>query len=318
MDKQRTYTVTGATGHIGNKVARDLIRVGHTVRAMGRDKERLKPLADLGAIPFVGDWQDADFIEEAFRGADAALLMAQAHRTARDYRGAFARVGANYANAAQKTRLPSAVFISSLGVQDERNRGLILIHADVEHSLNAVDGLNVVHLRAPFFFENLFYFLQPMRERGVLRSPISPQAEFDSVWTRDVADVALRLLMRLDFQGKSEIEVLGQSRLSLDKIAGLIGEQVGRPFPAEKADRDADIEGMVAAGFGRDFATLMNDTWDAFNRGLYRAAEPSTASRMPSRIEGFLREELAPAILPPATTANVPTSEAAMEPVLSR
>jgi uncharacterized protein YbjT (DUF2867 family) len=298
MDKQRTYTVTGATGHIGNQVARGLIQAGYTVRALGRDAERLQPLADLGAVPFVGDWQDTDFIEEVFRGADAALLMAQAHRTARDYRGDFARVGANYANAAQMTGLPSAVFISSLGVQDERNRGLILIHADVEHLLNEVDGLNVVHLRAPFFFENLFYFLQPMREQGVLRSPIAPQTQFEAVWTCDVADVALRLLMRLEFQGKSAMEVLGQPGLSLGKIADLIGKELGRPFPAEKADRDADIEGMVAAGFGRDFATLMNDTWDAFNRGQYRAAEPAMTRRQSSHIEDFIRKELAPALLP--------------------
>jgi uncharacterized protein YbjT (DUF2867 family) len=317
MDRKRTYTVTGATGHVGNHVARGLMQAGHTVRALGRNAGRLQGLADLGAVPCVGDWQDADFLAHAFQGADAALLIAQGDRTARDYRGACARVGANYAHAAQATGLKAAVFISSLGVQDERNRGLILIHADVEQLLNAVDGLHVVHVRAPFFFENLFYFLRSMRECGVLRSPIAPDAPFDAAPTRDIADVALRLLVQLDFRGKSAFEVHGQPGLCMRQIAERIGTELGRSFPVEQADRTADIEAMVAAGLGRDFATLMNDTWDALSRGLLRAEDPTMASRMPSPIGDFIRDELVPAILAPPTTANVPT-QASMEPVLSR
>jgi uncharacterized protein YbjT (DUF2867 family) len=310
MDTKRTYVVTGATGRIGNRVARGLLREGHTVRAMGRSKARLQDLTDLGATPCVGDFHDAAFVEGAFGGADAALLIAQGNRTARDYRGDFARAGTNFATAAQATGLQSAVFISSLGAHDDRNRGLILVHADVEHLLNAVAGLHVVHLRAPAFFENLFYFLQPIRERGVLSSPIAPEAPIDTAATRDVADVALRLLTRLDFHGKTVIEVHGQPGLSMSKIAEIIGKVLGRPFPAERTDRNADIAGMVAAGIGRDFAILMNDAWDAFSRGLVRREQPTSASRMPYHIEDFIRDELAPAILArtPSPSTQLPTA----------
>jgi uncharacterized protein YbjT (DUF2867 family) len=304
MDRKRTYTITGATGHIGNRVAQGLLQAGHHVRALGRDATRLQPLTDLGAVPFVGNWQDVDFIAEAFRGADAALLMAQGNITARDYRGAFAQVGANFANAARTTGLKSAVFISSIGAQDDRNRGLILIHGDVENHLNEVPDLNVVHLRAPFFFANLFYFLQPMRTRGVLSSPIAPNTPIDAGSTRDVAEAALRLLLEPEFHGKSAVELYGQPGLTMQVISDLIGKELGQSFPAEKTDRDADIEGMVAAGFGRDFAILMNDTWDSFNRSRLREENPTPENRMPSRIEDFIREELAPAILAPPPTVS--------------
>lgn len=309
MDKKRTYAITGATGSVCSPIARGLIQAGHTVRVVGRDADRLQPLVDLGAIPFVGNWQDADFIEQAFQGADAALLVANGNPTTRDFRGEFARVGANYAHAAKTTGLKSAVFISSIGAQDDRNRGLILVHGDVESHLNAVPDLNVLHLRAPFFFTNLLYFLQPMRTRGMLSSPLKPDTPIDAASPRDVGAVALRRLLDLDFDGKSAIELYGQPELNMAKIAALIGKELVHPFPVEKTDRDADIEGMVAAGFGRDFAILMNDTWDSFNRGSLRAENPTPENHLPSRIEDFIREELALAILAPPVPTNISQSK---------
>jgi uncharacterized protein YbjT (DUF2867 family) len=314
MENKRTYVVTGATGHIGNRVARGLLEDGHSVRALGRNRERLRDLVDLGATSFVGDMQDAALVEELFLGAGAALLVAQGNRTARDYRGEFSGAGRNYANAAKATGLKYAVFISSLGAHDERNRGLILIHSDVEHILNEVEELNVVHLRAPAFFENLFYFLSPMRERSVLCSPIAPEAQIDTASTRDVADVALRLLTQLDFRGKSAIELHGPPGLSMGKIANIIGEVLGRGFPAERIGRDADVEGMVAAGMGRDFANLMNDAWEALSKVPLREKEPTATSRMQSAIENFIREQLAPAIVAHARLRS-PAATSKMEPV---
>jgi nucleoside-diphosphate-sugar epimerase len=169
-------------------------------------------------------------------------------------------------------------------------------------------------LRAPAFFENLFYFLSPMRERGVLSSPIAPEAQFDTASTRDVADVALRLLTHLNFRGKSAIELHGQPGLSMGKIANIIGEVLGRGFPAERIRRDADIERMVAAGMGRDFANLMNDAWEAFSKGPLREKEPAETSRMQSAIENFIREQLTPAIVAPARLRS-PAATSKMEPV---
>src|SRR3982074_1169921 len=77
MENKRTYVGTGATGHIGNRVARGLLEDGHSVRALGRNRERLRDLVDLGATPFIGDMQDTALVEELFLGADAALLVAQ-------------------------------------------------------------------------------------------------------------------------------------------------------------------------------------------------------------------------------------------------
>jgi uncharacterized protein YbjT (DUF2867 family) len=298
MTEKRTYVITGATGRIGGRVARGLLAAGHNVRALGRNPQKLRELADLGAVSGIGDVRDAAFVAQAFDGADAAFLLVNADRQARDYRRAFAHIGENYAAALRTHRVPAAIFISTIGAHHEKYRGLILVHGDVEQSLDAVPDLNVIHLRAPAFFENLFYFLGPMRERGVLATPILPDAPLGMAPTTDVAATALQLLQALNFQGKRSIELHGPQGLTMRRISETIARELGRPFPVEHVTRDADIETLVAMGLGRDFATLLNDTWDVFSRyGLLRATEPSASSTAPTSIEDFVREALVPAIV---------------------
>jgi uncharacterized protein YbjT (DUF2867 family) len=300
MENKRTYVVTGATGNVGDKVTRGLLARGHTVRAFGRDRARLKPLEELGAIPIVGNMHDEDSVTEAFRGADAALLIAQGNRDARDYRRKFALAGETYAAAAAATGLKSAVFVSSLGAHDQRHRGLLLIHGDVEHILSQVPDLNLVNLRAPIFFEDLFYFLAPLRAVGGLTWPIDSDAPIDTGSTRDVADVAVKLLGSLDFRGKTTVELHGRPGITLRRIAELISEAVGRTVPARPLSYQGDVEAMVAAGFGRDFSILMNDAWATVSRGLVREEALPGTIQLPGDIGDFIKRELAPAILAPA------------------
>src|SRR5262249_25507681 len=127
----RTYAITASSGRIGNRVARGLLRAGHQVRVLGRHADRLQPLVELGAKAYVGDLRDRANLERAFTGADAALLIVRADRTARNFRRDFEDVGATYAAAARATGLPSALFVSCTGAHDDRHRGLVLVHRDV-------------------------------------------------------------------------------------------------------------------------------------------------------------------------------------------
>jgi uncharacterized protein YbjT (DUF2867 family) len=294
---KRTYVVTAATGRIGNRVARGLLAAGHDVRAVGRDPARLAPLAALGAEPRVGMIEDRAFIERCFAGADAAFLVVSADHMARDFRRAFADIGHNFARAAETCGLGSALFISTIGTHDDRYRGFIMTHGDVEHILDGAKGVNMLHLRAPAFFENLFYYLPGTLARGALATPIDPDAAFDMASTADIATVALGHLLALDFAGSSALEIHGREVLTMRRIAELISQELGRPFGVEHIDRDTDIEEMVAAGMHRDFSTLMNDTWTTFSRfGMLRAPEPQRWESAVTPMEHFLRDSFVPAL----------------------
>lgn len=303
---RRIYMVTGATGRVGSQVTRGLLDAGHQVHVIGRNAERLSALADLGATVLQGDLRDPGFVEQSFRGVDAAFLVARGDETSRDFRRGFGDIGANYANALRTNNMSFAVFISTIGAHDDRYRGLVLVHNDVERSLDAVPDLNIVHLRAAFFFENLFLWLPRIQARGTFAVPIDPDARLDMVPTSDVAAVALRLLLNLDFRGKSALELRGREVLTLRQIADRLGKQLGTSLPVERMTREADIEDLVAHGASYDFANLMNDETDTFSRyGLLRAEPPQAAVTGTTPIDDFIREQLAPAI---ATRAGAVTT----------
>ena len=61
-----TYTITGATGNIGNRITENLMDAGHKVRAVARNIETLQTLVDKGAEAFKGSLEDTEFLTRAY------------------------------------------------------------------------------------------------------------------------------------------------------------------------------------------------------------------------------------------------------------
>ncbi|KZV87302.1 NAD(P)-binding protein [Exidia glandulosa HHB12029] len=70
------YLVSGATGHQGGSVVRDLLKAGYRVHALVRDptKPAAKELESLGAILFVGDYSNAEAINKATVGVKGVFI----------------------------------------------------------------------------------------------------------------------------------------------------------------------------------------------------------------------------------------------------
>lgn len=68
--------VTGGTGLIGSNICKQLIEQGDTVRALVRDAEAARGLAELGATLVEGDIADAASVLRAAEGAEAAIHSA--------------------------------------------------------------------------------------------------------------------------------------------------------------------------------------------------------------------------------------------------
>jgi dihydroflavonol-4-reductase len=73
--------VTGATGFLGNHVARTLVAKGETVRALVRSTSRLDLLSDLtGVETTIGDLRDRASLEKAVRGCSMLFHVAADYR----------------------------------------------------------------------------------------------------------------------------------------------------------------------------------------------------------------------------------------------
>jgi dihydroflavonol-4-reductase len=75
-----TTLITGATGFVGNNVARLLVQRGETVRVLVRQSTNLQPLADLAVEIVRGDVRDAAAVEHAVASAQRIVhCAAQVH-----------------------------------------------------------------------------------------------------------------------------------------------------------------------------------------------------------------------------------------------
>lgn len=70
------YFLTGATGFVGNALARQLIQAGHTVHASVRDPDKASDLNDLGVKLFPGDVTDPDSMRAAMQATDGVFHVA--------------------------------------------------------------------------------------------------------------------------------------------------------------------------------------------------------------------------------------------------
>jgi len=70
------YFVTGATGFVGNVLARKLCEAGHEVHASVRSPEKAKELQALGVKVFRGDVTDKESMREAMTGVDGVYHVA--------------------------------------------------------------------------------------------------------------------------------------------------------------------------------------------------------------------------------------------------
>jgi nucleoside-diphosphate-sugar epimerase len=80
--------VTGASGHIGLPVVRDLRAAGHEVMGLARSEASAEVIASAGAEVRRGTLDDLDGLREAARSSDAVIHLAFKHDVA--FRGDFA------------------------------------------------------------------------------------------------------------------------------------------------------------------------------------------------------------------------------------
>src|ERR1051326_5744781 len=97
------YVITGATGHIGQRVAEALLAQQKRVRVVGRHAEKLKTLSDKGAETFVGNVENPEDMTRAFKDAKAVFLMIPPNYTAEDFRKYQNRVSESYEKALRAT-----------------------------------------------------------------------------------------------------------------------------------------------------------------------------------------------------------------------
>lgn len=114
------YFVTGATGFIGGRVARQLVAAGHEVIALVRSKAQAQELASLGIRLAEGDIVDKESLRVPMTGVDGVYHLAAWYKVGARDKSAAERINVegtrNVLELMRELQVPKGVYTSTLAV----------------------------------------------------------------------------------------------------------------------------------------------------------------------------------------------------------
>ena len=288
-----TYVILGASGNTGSIIADFLISKSKKVRVIGRDAGRLERFVRKGAEAFTADLTDALALTKAFRGAGAAYLLLPPITSREDQE----RESDAIAKAVKESGLPYALYLSSYGAQVPEGTGPVTGLHSSEQKLNAIGGLNVLHLRAAYFMENNLAAISMIQGMGIFGHALLPDLKLPMIATRDVGNYAAHRLLDLDFSGNQTCELLGERDLSLTEVTAIIARGIGKPdlryqqFPYGQVQQMLEQMGMTPKK-----AAVYIEMFQAINAGVLAAQEPrSRKNTTRTSFEQFVEDVFVPA-----------------------
>src|SRR5882762_3080697 len=295
------YVILGASGNTGSIIADTLLLRRKKVRVVGRDAGRLQRFVRQGAEAFTATVSDAAALTKAFSGARAAYLMLPPAKSREEQE----RDSDGIAKALKESGLRYGVHLSSYGAQVPEGTGPVSGLHSSEQKLDAIGGLNVLHLRAAYFLENNLAAIDMIHGIGLFGHALLPDQKLPMIATRDVGDYAAQRLLDLDFPGKQTRELLGERDLTMTEATEVIARGIGKPdLRYEQFSYDRVQQALTQAGFSPKKAAVYIEMFQSINAGLLAAQEPrSPQNSTPTSFEKFVQDVFAPAYHGKAFTA---------------
>jgi len=290
------YVITGATGNTGSGIAEALLARGEKVRVVGRSAEKLERFVQKGAEALSADLGDEAALARAFAGAKAVYVMIPPYPTAEDWREQQERQSDALAAALQKAGATYAVTLSSVGADKAEKVGPVNgLHA-LEEKLNRIAGLNVLHLRAGYFMENLLQYVGLIKTMGMLAGTLRSDLPIAMIATRDISAVAADELSKRGFSGKQTRELLGSRDVTMHEAATIIGNAIGRKLSYTQLPAMMVKPAMLQMGLSSQAAGMLLEMMEAMNTGWMKALEARSArTNTPTTLETFAADVFVPA-----------------------
>lgn len=281
-------TVTGSLGNVSKPLASQLIAAGHQVTIISSNINRTADIEAMGAKAAIGSITDVNFLTAAFTGADVIYTMVPPNFGVPDLIQYFAATGRNYAAAIRQSGVTRVVNLSSVGAHLSSGNGAGAGAYDVENTLNALEGVSVKHLRAPFFYLNFFNYMDMIRHQGLLGGNYDSNTRLVMVHPEDIAVAAAEELQ----QHSAGIRYVASDERLTGEIATMLGTAIGKPelqwvgFSDEQA-----LSGMLQSGAPEVFAKLFIETGILVRSGKlwedYDLHKPALGKR---KLETFAEE----------------------------
>lgn len=300
------YVVLGSLGHISKPLSEKLIAARNEVTIVSSRPERAEEILLMGAKAAIGSVDDVAFLTRTFKGADAVYTMVPPNFGVRDWKQAISKTGENIATAIKASGVKNVVNLSSVGAHMKDGCGPVSGLHYVEKALNELNGVNVKHLRAGFFYTNFLTNIDMIKNMGIVGGNYGDNASLVLVHPSDIAEFACQELLSLSFKGKS-IRYIASDEKTTTEVAAILGKAIGKPDLSWVNFSDKDtLSGMTQMGLPEEVARNYTEMGSAMRSGEmesdYYKNRPSVFGK--SKLESFATSVYATAFRQSQTTQS--------------
>ncbi len=237
-----TTFITGATGTIGNQLARLLLERGdHTVRVGTRRPEAAAALAALGAEVAALDLDDPSTLPAAFAGVDRLFLVGP--QTTSEFGATVQPILA----AAKAAGVRFVLRLSALGASTDGGFALAREHGIGEAHV-AASGIDWAILRPTFFQDNLLNFQGAAVAKDGAFYGASGGGAVSYISSADVARTAASILADPAPHVGKRYVLTGPEAMTDEALAALATDVIGKPLRYVDVTPDQLRGSMVEAG----------------------------------------------------------------------
>jgi uncharacterized protein YbjT (DUF2867 family) len=295
--------VTTPTGHVGRAVTDFLLGSGDGVRVklLCRRAKDLSDFINRGVELAVGSLEDADYLIRATRDVDALFWVTPPGYGSDNLRAYQNRMGRSAAEAVHTNKISRVINLSSIGADLESGAGPISGLGDVEKMLNRA-ATNITHLRPGFFFENLLWQQDSIRQWGRFSTTLSGTRSYPMIATCDIGRVAADRLMSESWNGQNVHELHGPANLSFNDVAGILSKVLNRKVVYVQSSRDEIRRHLIESSISESAADALLEMYDAVESGKIRTLQPRTRlTTTTTTLTTFAHNVLLPLMAEPVT-----------------
>lgn len=290
--------VTTPTGSIGSQLVKLLLGADEAVRVVARQPEKLVAEVRDRVEVVQGSSDDEGVLDRALAGAESLFHVVPPFFRAPNVTEHYLRFTRPACAAMKRNGVSRVVTVSGAGRRVGAKAGVVTSSFAKDEEFERA-GFHVRALWCPGFMENMLRSVESIRTAGVFTGPSRPDVKAPLVATRDIAASAARLLRDRSWTGPGGLAVLGPEDLSLDDIAAITSEVLGRPVRYEQVPVEAYKAQFLKYGASEDFAQGLIAMYEAKDRGLDNSEPRTPETTTPTTYRRWCTEVLKPAFAGP-------------------
>jgi len=278
--------LTGLTSITGQRVAKRLLKSGHSFTALVRDVDKASDLKSKKITLVKGDLSKPGSIKKAMDGIENAFLLPPNNENQ-------FRLEKNFIDAAKEAGVKHVVKYSAIGADTNSPSSILKYHGQSEKYLKD-SGLRYTIIRPNLFMQNFVNFYgQEIRKKKQLKLPIK-NAKCGYVDIRDTARIIKKILTSNGNKNKTYM-ITGPESLSCLEITGLFSEAMGKKINYVEIKPKEFKKDMIDSGVKESTAEAYTELYKLVTDGLYNEVTDDIyklTDRQPHTFEEFLDDNI--------------------------